>query len=97
MRILNRACPTCTQPTIPFWRLMFWRVRCVQCQAEVSANPAWRLPLLSVETVAWFLALNWLKSRFGDQAVPISFAVWIMFDLLVDRFVPLAARLRPPA
>ncbi|MGD9603324.1 MAG: hypothetical protein AB7O21_01925 [Gammaproteobacteria bacterium] len=92
--MIARACPSCGQRTIPVWKLMFWRVRCRACGADVGTHPAWRLPLLSVEMVAWLLALNVLTQAYGRSGQVASLAVWALVDYIGDCYVPLVARRR---
>ncbi len=94
MNALNRACPNCGEPTIPVLKLMFWRVRCAHCDAQVGTSPAWRLPILSVETVVWLLAMNWLYRDYGREGLLASFAIWFLVDLVADWYTPLVARRR---
>jgi prepilin signal peptidase PulO-like enzyme (type II secretory pathway) len=94
MNALNRPCPNCGKPTIPVWKLVFWRVRCAHCKADVGTSPAWRLPILSVEMVVWLLALNWLYRDYGRPGLIASFVVWFFVDLVADWYTPLVARRR---
>ena len=74
---------------------MFWRVRCRDCGAEVGTNPAWRIPILSVEMMVWLLSMNWLQMSYGRGGTVIAFVVWLMADLVADWYTPLVARKRP--
>ena len=73
---------------------MVWRVRCSHCGADVGTHPARRIPILSVETVVWLLALNWLQTSYGHAGVVWSFIVWLGVDLIADWYTPLVARKR---
>jgi prepilin signal peptidase PulO-like enzyme (type II secretory pathway) len=91
---LARACPQCGQPAIPVIKLMFWRVRCRHCGAEVGTHPAWRIPLLSVEMMVWVLAMSWLYQDYGREGLVVSLAIWALVDFVADCYVPLVARRR---
>ncbi len=93
-RMLNRPCPNCAKPTIPVLKLVFWRVRCTHCAAEVGTHPAWRIPILSVEMMVWVLSLSWLYKDYGREGLIASFVVWAVVDVLADCYVPLVARKR---
>lgn len=87
-----RRCPACGGSTINVLRLMLWRVRCRQCGAQVGTHPAWRLPVLSIETVLWLLALNLLYADYGRTGLILSLAIWAGVDFVADCLVPLVAR-----
>jgi prepilin signal peptidase PulO-like enzyme (type II secretory pathway) len=92
--MLNRACPVCGRRSISVFKLMLWRVRCAHCQADIGTHPAWRLPVLSIEMMAWLLALNWLYRDYGRTGLVLSLVLWAVLDLLADYYVPLVARRR---
>lgn len=94
--VAQRQCPQCGQATISVLKLMFWRVRCTACGAEVGTHPAWRLPLLSVEMMIWILAFSWLYPDYGRTGLIASLAVWAVVDFIGDCYVPLVARRRGP-
>lgn len=98
---MNRACPNCGKQTVPVWKLMFWRVRCPACGADVSTAPAWRMAILSVEMIIWMLALVWLYRDYGRAGLVASLLIWLSVDFIADCFAPLVvrpgtARDRPP-
>jgi len=90
----SRACPSCGASTISVLGLMLWRVRCRACQATVGTHPAWRLPVLSMEMMAWVLSLNWLYPAHGRLGLALSLVIWAAIDLAADCLVPLVARKR---
>lgn len=92
--VLIRRCPNCSNATIPVLKLVFWRVRCTHCAAEVGTHPAWRLPILSVEMMVWLLAFSWLYKDYGREGLLASLAIWIAVDILADCYVPLVVRRR---
>ncbi len=94
MNALNRRCPACGKPTISVLKLLFWRVRCAHCDAQVGTAPAWRLPILSVEMTVWLLAMNWLYTDYGRAGLVASLFVWLFVDLVADWYTPLVARKR---
>lgn len=73
---------------------MLWRVSCRACQATVGTHPAWRLPVLSMEMMAWVLSLNWLYPAHGRLGLALSLVIWAAIDLAADCLVPLVARKR---
>ncbi len=89
---MKRPCPSCGAHTIPVWKLMFWRVRCGACAADVSTSPAWRMAILSVEMMIWMLALAWLYRDYGRAGLVASLLVWLAADFVADCFTPLVAR-----
>ncbi|HMM74135.1 MAG TPA: hypothetical protein PJ986_00405 [Gammaproteobacteria bacterium] len=91
---MNRTCPSCGQATIPVWKLVFFRVRCTACGADVGTKPAWRLPLYSVELVIWALTASWLYRDYGRPGLVASFVVWLAVDVIADCYLPLVARRR---
>lgn len=95
MKVFNRHCPACGQQTISVLKLVFWRVRCGHCSAQVGTTPAWRIPILTVEMMIWLLALNWLYRDHGQAGLVLSLLVWLAVDVLADCLTPLIARRRP--
>lgn len=94
MSALHRPCPSCGKPTILVLKLLFWRVRCSHCSADVGTAPSWRLPILSVEMMIWLLALNWLYRDYGRAGLVASLFIWLLVDLVADWYTPLVARKR---
>lgn len=94
MSAFERPCPACGKPTISVFKLLFWRVRCRHCAADVGTAPAWRLPILSVEMMIWLLALNWLYRDYGRVGLIASLFIWLLVDLVADWYTPLVARKR---
>ncbi len=91
---MNRHCPNCGRATIPVWKLVFFRLRCSACGADVGTKPAWRLPILSLELVVWGLAVNWLYHDYGRAGLVASFVIWFAVDIVADCYTPLVARRR---